>query len=64
MYAYGESSLINNQSRVYKGGGWDDRIYWVTPSARRYMNEAKSSASIGFRCAMDRVGSPRGLSQN
>lgn len=64
MYGFGETSLINNQSRVYKGGGWDDRIYWVTPSARRYMDEAKSSASIGFRCAMDRVGSPRGLSQN
>jgi hypothetical protein len=61
MYNYGETSLITNESRVYKGGGWDDRIYWVSPGSRRYLDQNKSSASIGFRCAMDRVGSPAGL---
>jgi hypothetical protein len=61
MYNYGETSLITNESRVYKGGGWDDRIYWISPGSRRYLDQNKSSASIGFRCAMDRVGSPSGL---
>ncbi len=61
MYNYGETSLITNESRVYKGGGWDDRIYWISPGTRRFLDQNKSSASIGFRCAMDRVGSPAGL---
>ncbi len=64
MYDTGNSTLISNRSRVYKGGGWDDRIYWISPGTRRYLDENKSSASIGFRCAMDRVGSPSGLSAN
>ena len=58
MYDYGSSSLVNNQSRVYKGGGWDDRAYWLVPGTRRFLNENQSSASIGFRCAMTRVGTP------
>jgi gliding motility-associated lipoprotein GldJ len=58
MYDYGTSSLVNNESRVYKGGGWDDRAYWLVPGTRRFMNENQSSASIGFRCAMTRVGTP------
>lgn len=64
MYDTGNSTMISNRSRVYKGGGWDDRIYWISPGTRRYLDENKSSASIGFRCAMDRVGSPSGLSAN
>ena len=58
MYDYGSSSLVNNQSRVYKGGGWDDRAYWLVPGTRRFLNENHSSASIGFRCAMTRLGTP------
>ena len=58
MYDYGSSSLVNNQSRVYKGGGWDDRAYWLVPGTRRFLNENQSSASIGFRCAMTRLGTP------
>ena len=58
MYDYGSSSLVNNQSRVYKGGGCDDRAYWLVPGTRRFLNENQSSASIGFRCAMTRVGTP------
>jgi len=61
MYNYGETTLITNETRVYKGGGWDDRIYWVSPGTRRYLDQNKSSASICFRCAMDRMGSPSGL---
>ena len=54
----GSSTLITNRSRVYKGGGWDDRAYYLIPGTRRFLDERQSSASIGFRCAMDRMGSP------
>ncbi len=58
VYNFGGSSLISNRSRVYKGGGWDDRAYYLIPGTRRYLDERQSSASIGFRCAMDRLGTP------
>ena len=54
----GMSTLISNRSRVYKGGGWDDRAYYLIPGTRRFLDERQSSASIGFRCAMDRMGTP------
>ncbi|MDG2425207.1 MAG: SUMF1/EgtB/PvdO family nonheme iron enzyme [Flavobacteriales bacterium] len=60
VYNYGNTSLVNDQTRVYKGGSWADRVYWVIPGTRRYMDEAQSDATIGFRCAMTRVGSPVG----
>jgi formylglycine-generating enzyme required for sulfatase activity len=50
--------MISNRSRVYKGGGWDDRAYYLIPGTRRFLDERQSSASIGFRCAMDRLGTP------
>ena len=52
-------TLISDKSKVYKGGSWADRAYWMSPGNRRYLDEDKSSAMIGFRCAMDRVGSSR-----
>ena len=58
MYDYGNSTLVNNESRVYKGGSWNDRAYWLVPGTRRFMDERKSSSTIGFRCAMTRVGTP------
>ncbi len=56
----GMTSLINDKSRIYKGGGWRDRAFWLSPGARRFLDEAKSTDDIGFRCAMIRVGSPTG----
>lgn len=47
---------INNNSRVYKGGSWNDRIYWLNPTTRRYMDQNESSKTVGFRCAMSMVG--------
>lgn len=47
---------INKNSRVYKGGSWKDRIYWLNPSTRRYLDQDKSSNTIGFRCAMSILG--------
>lgn len=55
-----ESSLISDHTRVYKGGSWRDRAYWMTPGARRYLDEQASRDDLGFRCAMIRVGSPVG----
>jgi sulfatase modifying factor 1 len=58
-YDYAATSLIRNISRVYKGGSWADRAYWMTPGSRRYLDEDLSTATIGFRCVMDRVGDSR-----
>ena len=47
---------VTKRSRVYKGGSWADRIYWLNPSNRRYMDQDKSSSKVGFRCAMSTLG--------
>lgn len=59
----GLRSLVSDQTRVYKGGGWRDRAYWLSPGTRRFLNEAESRDDLGFRCAMTRVGSPVPSSQ-
>jgi len=61
MYDWGKTTLINDHARVYKGASWADRIYWANPGTRRFLDERQSTATIGFRCAMTRVGSPVGL---
>lgn len=55
-----KTSLVNNRSRVYKGGGWRDMPYWLNPGTRRFLDENQSADDIGFRCAMLRMGSPTG----
>jgi gliding motility-associated lipoprotein GldJ len=59
-YKFGTSSLINEESRVFKGGGWKDRAFFISPGSRRYLDQALASDDLGFRCAMDRLGSPAG----
>jgi formylglycine-generating enzyme len=59
-YGYGITSLVSDNSRVVKGGSWNDRAYWLTPGSRRYLEEDQASSTIGFRCAMTRLGSPEG----
>jgi len=51
------SSLVTDRARVFKGGSWKDRAYWMVPGTRRFLDEKMARADIGFRCAMDRVGS-------
>lgn len=58
MYEYGASSLINDETRVYKGGSWKDRAYYLSPGTRRFLEQDQANDYIGFRCAMTRVGSP------
>ncbi len=50
------NTLISDKSRVYKGGSWRDREYWLDPSQRRYLPEYMATNYIGFRCATDRLG--------
>lgn len=58
---YDESSsrttLIDDEVRVYKGGSWRDRAYWLDPAQRRFLPQGMATDDIGFRCAMSRVGS-------
>jgi formylglycine-generating enzyme len=61
MYEYAKSSLINDKSRVIKGGSWRDRAYFLNPGTRRYLDQRQSTAWLGFRCAMTRLGSPVGM---
>lgn len=61
MYEYSKTSLINDKSRVFKGGSWRDRAYFLNPGVRRYLDQRQSNSWLGFRCAMTRVGSPAGL---
>ena len=51
------TTLIDDHVRVYKGGSWRDRAYWLDPAQRRYFPEDMATDYIGFRNAMSRVGS-------
>ncbi|WP_235954874.1 gliding motility lipoprotein GldJ [Cyclobacterium salsum] len=50
------TTLIDDNYRVYKGGSWRDVAYWLAPGTRRFMHQDSSSNHIGFRCAMIAVG--------
>lgn len=50
------STLIDDNVRVYKGGSWRDRAYWLDPSQRRFFPQDMATDDIGFRCAMSKVG--------
>ncbi|MCQ2343033.1 MAG: SUMF1/EgtB/PvdO family nonheme iron enzyme [Paludibacteraceae bacterium] len=47
---------FSKEARVYKGGSWKDRVYWLNPSSRRFLDQNASSNTIGFRCAMSILG--------
>jgi formylglycine-generating enzyme len=59
-YQYGVTTLISDKSKVFKGGSWNDRAYWLSPGARRFLEEDQSSSTVGFRCAQTYMGSPEG----
>ncbi len=61
MYQTGTTTLISDETHVYKGGSWKDRAFWMSPGTRRFLEEHQATDYIGFRCAMTRVGSPIGL---
>ena len=51
------TTLIDDHVRVYKGGSWKDREYWLDPAQRRYFPQDMATDDIGFRNAMSKVGS-------
>lgn len=51
------TTLIDDNVRVYKGGSWRDREYWLDPAQRRYFPQDMATDDIGFRNAMSKVGS-------
>lgn len=51
------TTLIDDEVRVYKGGSWRDREYWIDPAQRRYLPQYIATDYIGFRNAMSRMGS-------
>lgn len=52
------NSMITDKVRIFKGGSWKDRAYWLNPGSRRYLDERESASDLGFRCAMTRLGPP------
>ena len=50
-------SLVNDRSKVFKGGSWKDVAYWMAPGTRRYLDMDRATSTIGFRCAMISIGS-------
>jgi formylglycine-generating enzyme required for sulfatase activity len=53
------TSLVTKRSRVVKGGSWKDRAFWGQSGSRRFLDETQSSSTVGFRCAMSRLGSQK-----
>ncbi len=60
FYGYGVTSLISDNSRVIKGGSWNDRPYWLSPGTRRFMEQDQAASTVGFRCAQTYLGPPEG----
>ena len=50
---------LPSKSGIYKGGSCKTTLF--KSGTRRFLDENMSNATIGFRCTMDRVGSPVGL---
>jgi gliding motility-associated lipoprotein GldJ len=58
------STLISDKSRVYKGGGFLDRPYFLRPATRRFLDQDKAQWDIGFRCAMSSLGGENKIKGN
>ncbi len=54
------TSMVSDHTRIYKGGSWRDRTYWLGAGTRRFLDENLSQDDLGFRCAMTRVGDSKG----
>ena len=57
------NSLISDETRVYKGGSWLDRSYYLDPAQRRFLPEYMTTNFIGFRCAMSYLGESRNITK-
>ena len=45
VYELNETSLISDQARVYKGGSFKDRAYWMVPGTRRFLDQNNQPAT-------------------
>ncbi len=57
------TSLVSDETRVYKGGSWLDRSYYLDPAQRRFLPEYMTTNFIGFRCAMSYMGESRNITK-
>ena len=57
------TTLIDDEARVYKGGSWLDRAYYLDPAQRRHLPRSITTNFIGFRCAMSYLGESRETSK-
>jgi len=57
------ATLVTDVTRVYKGGSWKDRAYYMSAGARRRLHQKESESGLGFRCAMARVGAPNQMGE-
>ena len=57
------TTLISDEARVFKGGSWLDRAYYLDPAQRRFLPENMTTNFIGFRCAMSYLGESRKTSK-
>ena len=46
--ANSRTSLITDEVRVYKGGSWKDRAYWLDPAQRRYLLSILQLITLAF----------------
>jgi gliding motility-associated lipoprotein GldJ len=53
------TTLISDETRVFKGGSWRDREYWLDPAQRKHFPQFMATEYIGFRCATDKFGEKR-----
>lgn len=53
-----EGNTAFDNVKVYRGGSWADVAYYLSPGVRRFFPADSASHTIGFRCAMIKVGSP------
>ena len=53
------TTLIDNEAKVFKGGSWLDRSYYLDPAQRRHLPGSMTTNFIGFRCAMSYLGESR-----
>ena len=49
--------MINDKVRVVKGGSWRDKALYLSPGEKRFLAQDQKTEWVGFRCAMDRMGS-------
>jgi gliding motility-associated lipoprotein GldJ len=55
---YGVEIGAHDRVKVYRGGSWQDIAYYLSCGTRRFYNADSSSSTIGFRCAMTKLGLP------